>query len=81
MDAYHFIKRFYFSYLDNVPSINDDGMMSTRTIELLLYEISPNLNFKLESSGREFNILDIKIIINSLKIHTNMYHKPTDNLQ
>ena len=71
----------YFRYLDDILILFDRRSLSIETIDILLNNLCPELNFKLEMVGDEVNILYIKVLKLNNVLETDIYAKSTDTKQ
>ena len=74
-------EKFYVRYLDDILVFFDSSHMSLNYISQILNNLSPDMNFILETSGNEVNFLDIKIVNNNSRILTDIFYKKTDTKQ
>jgi hypothetical protein len=81
LSTYEMFKENYFRYLDDILIIYDTSKMPLNHISSLLNDLHENLNFKLETSGRKVNFIDITINVEGNVVETDMFYKPTDTKQ
>ena len=80
-DISEYFRCHYFRFLDDVLIVYDEKVIPLERVTNLLNNLCSHLNFKLESSGRHVNFLDICIRIVNGVIQTDIYYKPTDSQQ
>ena len=74
-------KNMYKRYLDDVLIIMSDPTITEESVYTLLNNLDENLTFKIETSGKTVNFLDITISIKNNTIDTDIFYKSTDSKQ
>jgi hypothetical protein len=68
----------YFSYVDDILVIYDDGMTDIHAVQKILNNLTPTIKFTLEKeTEHRINFLDITIHNTDSKLSFSIYRKPT----
>lgn len=80
-NMYNFFINNYYRFLDDVLLIFDSNILNVSDLSEIMNNLDPDMNFKLESSGRTINFLDIEISAENGCVVTDIFYKPTDSKQ